>query len=239
MTTATYDDIADWYDAWVGGAQNDSMFLPVAALLGEVAGKDVCELACGQGRVSRYLADQGARVVGIDLAGKLLKLAADRERAQPRGIAFVQDDAHHIASVRDASFDGVVCHMSLMDIPDLVSTVRAVARVLRPGGWFVFATFHPCFNSPTSVEETAPDGTLWRRVNDYWTEGYWRSDARKGPPAKVGAYHRTLSTFVNALVQSGFAIERLQEPRATGQLAASRPIWTEVPATLVMRCVRA
>jgi ubiquinone/menaquinone biosynthesis C-methylase UbiE len=238
VPAATYDELADWYDDWVGDAETDPLFAPVAALLGDVAGARVCELACGQGRVSRYLARRGARVVGIDVSGKLLAIAAERERAHPCGVGYLLDDAHHLASVRDAAFDGVVCHMSLMDIPDLASTFRAVARVLRPGGWFAFATFHPCFNAPASTEEVDPDGKLWRRVTDYWTEGFWRSDLRKGPPARVGAYHRTLGTYLNALTETGFLIEHVEEPRAAGRVAESRPIWAEVPATLVARCRR-
>ena len=238
MPASAYDDIADWYDSWVGSAETDPIFAPVAALLPSVSGADVCELACGQGRVSRYLAARGARVVGIDVSAKLLALAAERERAAPLGISYLLDDAQHLSSVRDAAFDGVVCQMSLMDIADLGATLHAVARVLRPGGWFAFATFHPCYNAPTSTEEVAPDGTLWRRVRDYWSEGFWRSDLRKGPPARVGAYHRTLSTYLNALIEAGLLLERVEEPRATGHLAESRPIWTEDPATHVAMCRR-
>jgi ubiquinone/menaquinone biosynthesis C-methylase UbiE len=238
VPAARYDELAEWYDAWVVDVESDPLFAPVAALMGDVAGARVCELACGQGRVSRYLAGRGARVVGVDLSGKLLAIAAERERAEPRGVAYLLDDAHHLASVRDAAFDGVVCHMALMDIPDLASTLRAVARVLRPGGWFAFTTFHPCFNAPASTEEVDAEGKLWRRVTDYWTEGFWRSALRKGPPATVGAYHRTLGTYLNALTASGFVIEHVDEPRATGGMAASRPIWAEVPATLVARCRR-
>jgi SAM-dependent methyltransferase len=233
-----YDDIAEWYDGWVGDARTDPIFAPVDALLGEVAGLRVCDLACGQGRVARYLAERGAHVVGVDVSAKLLAIAAAHERSAPRGIGYLRDDAQRLAGLRDAAFDGVVCHMALMDIPDLGATLRSVARVLRPRGWFVFAILHPCYNPPGSTEEIAADGGLWRRVNGYWAEGFWRSDARPGPPGKIGAYHRTLSTYVNALIDVGLPIERMDEPRASGHLAAARPIWTEVPATLVARCTK-
>ena len=232
----SYDEIAAWYDAWVSDPRGDPLFAAVEALLGEVAGLRVCDLACGQGRVARYLSERGARVVGIDLSARLLAIAAAHERSQPCGVSYVRDDAQQLAAIRDAAFDGVVCHMALMDIADCGSTIRAVARVLRPGGWFVWSILHPCYNSPTSTEEVARDGTLWRRVNGYWAEGFWRSEARTGPPGKVGAYHRTLSTYLNLLVEAGLQIERVAEPRASGHMASRRPIWTEVPAVLVVRC---
>lgn len=235
MTDAAYDAIADWYDRWVGELDSDPMYACVDGMVGDVARLLVCDLACGQGRGARHLAARGARVVGVDISRELLA------RAQARGsvggaITYVFDDALRLSQLSDAAFDGVLCHLALMDIPDLTATLRAVARVLRPGGWFVFSVLHPCFQTPSSHEEVGHDGALWRLVNAYWAEGFWRSDRRPGPPDKVGAYHRTLATYANELVDAGFPIERVAEPRAVGSLAENRPIWTEVPAFLVVRC---
>ncbi len=54
----------------------------------------------------------------------------------------------------------------------------------------------------------------------------------------MGAYHRTLATYVNALTDAGLTLERLAEPRATGAFAENRPVWAEVPAVLVAKCQR-
>jgi SAM-dependent methyltransferase len=187
--------------------------------------------------VARYLAEQGAHVVAVDISVKLLEIARRHEAAEARGIEYHLADAQTLDGFEDRSFDGVVCHMALMDIPDLAATLHAVSRVLKPGGWFVFAILHPCYNPAPSGELMTLTGPV-RTVSGYFTEGYWRSDARTGPPGKVGSYHRTLSTYVNALTDVGLNIERMAEPRLTGSHAESRPIWTEVPAALVVRCVR-
>jgi 2-polyprenyl-3-methyl-5-hydroxy-6-metoxy-1,4-benzoquinol methylase len=238
MAVSSYDDIAEWYDAFVGDVPllADPFFPTVQQLIGAVEGLRVCDLACGQGRVARHLAAAGARVVGIDLSGKLLAIARRYEQAEPLGVAYVRDDAQTLATIRDRAFDGVVCHMALMDIPDLASTIRAVTRILRPGGWLCLSILHPCFQTPTSDEIASPDGTWWRMVNGYEAEGFWRSDRRVGPPGKVGSHHRTLSTYLNALVGAGLVLERFGEPLATGVLAAHRPVWREVPAVLALRC---
>jgi ubiquinone/menaquinone biosynthesis C-methylase UbiE len=244
MTMKTYDDIAEWYDEWVGthSMREDAFFPAVEALMGEVAGQRICDLACGQGRVARHLADLGARVVGIDLSTKLLAMARRQEESEPRGIEYLHADARSLDGEALGVFDGVVCFMALMDIADLAPTLHSVARVLRPGGWFVFAVLHPCFHTAQSGEMETPEGAV-RTIRRYFEEGYWRSDARPGPPGKVGAYHRTLSTYVNALTDAGLQLVRLSEPREASTVADSpsmsgmkRPVWAEVPAILVAAC---
>lgn len=237
MAASLYDDIAEWYDRWVGSASMhaDPFFPAVEALMGEIAGRRICDLACGQGRVARHLADLGARVVGIDLSAKLLEIARRHEKSDPRGIEYLRADARRLGGIADGAFDGVICFQALMDIPDLAPTLHSVARTLRPDGWFIFCIIHPCYNTPWSGEMTSPEGVV-RTVSNYFAEGYWRSDTRTGPPGKVGAYHRTLSTYINTLTDAGLTLERVREPRATGGLAEQRPVWAEVPAVLVARC---
>jgi ubiquinone/menaquinone biosynthesis C-methylase UbiE len=236
LRVSTYDGIAEWYDDWVTGPIGEDPYVrEVQALMGEVAGQRVCDLACGQGRVARYLADRGARVVGIDLSAKLLEIARRHEEVEPRGIEYLQADARSLHGIADGTFDGVLCHMALMDIPDLVPTLHSVARILRPRGWFVFSILHPCYNTPRSDERVTPDGVV-RTIAGYFTEGHWRADTRTGPPGKVGAYHRTLSTYINALIDAGLVLERVSEARATGDVAERRPVWAEVPAVLAARC---
>ena len=203
--------------------------------MGSLAGRRVCDLGCGQGRVARYMAERGARVVGIDSSARLLAMARQRERREGRGIDYRLDDARTLEGVADASFDGVLCFHALMDIPDLGPTIRSVARVLRPGGWFIFSVLHPCYHTPRSDELLSPGGWV-RLIGGYFREGHWQSERRTGPPGKVGVYHRTLSTYLNTLTASGFILEQVSEPPATPKLAASRPIWAEVPAVLVVRC---
>jgi ubiquinone/menaquinone biosynthesis C-methylase UbiE len=237
VTVAAYDRIAAWYDDWVRSQpiDEDPFFQEVEALMGDVAGQTVCDLACGQGRVARRLADLGAHVLGLDISSRLLAIARQAEANDPRGITYLLANSRFCEGIADGTFDGVVCHMALMDIADLAPTVVSVARILKPTGWFIFSILHPCYNTPQSGEMLSPEGWI-RTISGYFGEGYWKSDTRPGPPGKVGAYHRTLGTYINALSDAGFTLERVNEPRLVGSHAERRPIWNEVPAALVGRC---
>ncbi len=243
MGTAAYDAIAQWYDegirrgSWLHGAA----VATVLELAGEVAGRSVCDLACGQGVVARQLAERGARVVGIDVSERLLEIAREDERARPLAVAYYRDDAQTLAMLADESFDGVVCNLALMDIPDLPAATRAVRRVLRPGGWLAFAITHPCLDAVLGRERIVgdADGAAGRTVRSYFVEGRWWSENRAGVRGQVGAYPRTLSTYLNTLVSAGFSIERLSEPQAPDPGSGETVTHHEVPAILAVRCAKA
>jgi 2-polyprenyl-3-methyl-5-hydroxy-6-metoxy-1,4-benzoquinol methylase len=232
----TYDDIAEWYDAWVRVTPlaDDPIFQATRALIGPVAGLRICDLACGQGWFARVLAAEGADVLGVDQSTKLLAIARRAAEESPGRVDYLRASVSDPEILPNERFDGVLCHMALMDIADLAPALRNVARLLRAGGWFVFSVLHPCFQAPASDEvETAAGWT--RTVRGYFDEGYWRSATRPGPPGKIGAYHRTLATYLNAIAETGLLLDRLVEPRFTGVAASRRPIWAEVPAVLIGR----
>lgn len=226
-----YDAVADAYDRWVsssGETLDDPTF---ASLIGPVAGSRICAVGCGAGREARLLADLGATVTGIDLSDALLAIARDREAATPRGITYRSDDAHTLATLEDASFEGAVSYMALMDIPDLERALDAIARVLVPGGWFVFVITHPCFKPPAYGELVDHvDGSVRRTVGKYFAEGPWDGPGKHTAHLPSRAYHRTVSTYVNTLVATGFRIEALREPPGT------TPVWREVAQLLYGRC---
>lgn len=241
MAKTSYDDIAEWYDEAVrnGSLIHDLVVPGIFSLSGEVDGLHVCDLGCGQGLLSRQLAIRGATVVGVDISPKLLEIARRDEAIEPLNILYVQDDAQTLATLGDALFDGVLCNMALMDIPDLPATFRAVYRILRPHGWFIFSITHPCFQTSGAKWIDEPGVRVRRVVAAYFEEGFWRSEYTQGVRGKVGAYHRTLGTYINSLTTADLAIECILEPQAQGQSAETIPGYREVPAVLIARCRKA
>ena len=220
---ARYDAVAGWYPSWVGAgggliAEGVGGVLPPT-----VRGSRVLDVACGHGRASRALARLGAVVVGVDISAQLVALARAAEAAQPLGIRY------HVADIAERDrwwdavpFDGAVCEMAFMDIDDLPGTIAAVGGTVRPGGWFVTSLVHPCFpGNEAGLSSWPPD-------QSYFAEGRWTSSAHNpdGVRIRVGSSHRTLSTYLNALIDLGFTIECLAEPPAP------------VPTILMVRCRR-
>src|SRR5215471_16424916 len=145
MTQASYNDIAEWYDQFLQARPvYTEVILPnLLALIGEVEGEVICDLACGQGWVARELARRGAQVTGLDLAPNLLALAQHYEEQEPLGIGYLQGDAELAEGLNDQRFTGCVCVLALITIPDLQATFQSVRRLLKPGEWLVFTGSSP------------------------------------------------------------------------------------------------
>ena len=235
---SSYDEIAEWYDQSVrtGSLLHELVEPALFALLDDVSGKGICDLACGQGVIARKIAQRGASVVGIDISAKLLEIARREEQDEPLGIVYIQDDVQTLSKLQDEEFDSVVCNMSLMDIPDIKATFQQVRRILHPSGTFVGSIVHPCFQTPKSQTMTDSQGNVCRAVQAYFEEGFWRSDNVNGVRGKVGAYHHMLSTYINDLVKAGLMLQRIVEPQAVGRLAERVPVHREVPTVIVLAC---
>src|SRR5262249_27045063 len=110
-----YDEIADFYNGFVGDDLNDPAAPALLELLPELNGRHVLDLACGHGRLSRELARRGARVVGVDISAVLLEKARSRDSSEPLRIRYLQADATSPRLLDEQRFDLVTCHFGLAD----------------------------------------------------------------------------------------------------------------------------
>ena len=230
--TARYDEIADFYDTTAGKGVTDQATATLLDLAGDVSGMRLLDVACGQGRVARELACRGARVTGLDISAALLDKARKYEARRPLGITYVHADATARLVLDGNAFDGVVCNYGLSDIDDLDKLLANIARLLPPGGWFVFALLHPCF---PGWDRDAPSS--WPSDLGYYHEGWWLA-SNPGFRGKVGANHRTLSTYLNSLVGHGLVLEQVAEPRPGPDWEQRLPGAAPVPLYLAARCLR-
>jgi len=189
-----------------------------------LADKRVLDLGCGLGYFAREARERGARqVVGVDLSERMLDAA--RRRTTDPGIVYVRDSLEAF-SAEPAAFDLVVSSLALHYIADYAGLVRRIATWLAPGGRLAFSVEHPIFTADgTSDWYKGPDGAaLHWPVDRYRDEGErrtrWFVDG-------VVKYHRTVETYVNALLDAGLRLVRLEEPEAEAALLAEKPEWQQ------------
>ncbi len=224
LRTQWTESVQDWIetDQAIRTGMLDSWMLEA---LGEVSGKEVIDIGCGEGRFSRLLSEQGAAVTGIDLTEPLI------ERARELGgneETYLQGDAETLDGVSDESFDLAVSYIVLVDLLDYRRSIREAYRVLRPGGRFVVCNVHPMRTASKNIVGWIRDssGKLFYPVDNYTEEGprefmWW------GKP--FINMHRTLSSYVGAFLDAGFTLEGLHEPVPSDEQLAEYPHFDDEP----------
>ena len=207
-----------------------------AGLLGELPGRGVLEVGCGSAPCARWLAAQGAHVVGLDLSAGMLRHAVQAARETGLSVPLVQADASQLPFA-DGSFD-LACSAfgAVPFVADSAAVMREVARVLRPGGRWVFAVTHPLRwifpddpgEAGLTVSQSYFDRTPYVEVDTL------------GNPTYV-EHHRTLGDRIGEIVAAGLVLENLVEPEWPPDLHREWGQWSPLrgalfPGTAIFCC---
>ena len=167
----------------------------VIGVVTELGPLTVLDLGCGEGWLARRLAETGAKVTGVDAIPGLIEQA----RSAGGGEFFTASYEEIASGGLDLKVDAVVANFSLIGKEAVDDVVRAVPRLLNPGGSFVVQTLHP----------HVATGDL--PYVDGWREGTW---AGFGPEFTDPApwYFRTVATWISLVVGSGLKLTALREP---------------------------
>jgi ubiquinone/menaquinone biosynthesis C-methylase UbiE len=201
------------------------------AFIGDIRGKKVLDVGCGEGYNTRIFAEQGADVVGIDLSKEMIQLAQEEEKKTNLGIQYFAASWTDLSLFKN-EFDIILSTMALMDGPGYEQALKEFHRVLKPGGDLFFSITHPCFLPPGYSKLTDENGMATHRViNNYSKEGPWeftwqlskkadKSDARS---VTATSYHRMLSTYINNLLAAGFTLKEIGEPLPSEKACEQNP----------------
>ncbi len=252
--TRQWDDLSSWYDVKQG--ENGDLWHralidpALIKLVGEVRGKDVLDLGCGNGYLSRRFSKEGAKVTAIDSSPSMIERARAHDPSNKLGITYAVSDTADL-HLQDESFDIIFANMSLMDMENTEGAIKEVGRVLRKRGRFVASISHPCFdngrNSSWLLERTLEDNgsvtKMYRKIRAYQTfsseEYAWKiSD---GERAWTRGYHRPLNWYAKLLKSNGLAITSLEEPEPTPEFLEKESdgrFFLEVPLHLVIEALK-
>lgn len=206
---ARYDGFASRYDEYIG---SEALMTVALASLGNLLGRGpgtVLDVGCGTGIAFPTLVALGWTVTGTDISAD--QLAVAKQRADTVGARLVHANAAELPFA-DRSFDAVVSVLTHTDFDDVAAAFRDSARVLAPAGRFAYVGVHPCFVGPM-VERREGEPPLlsagYRRV------GWW-PDAGGPIRSHVGVNHIPLAALLNAVIDAGLRLDRIEEPGDDG-----------------------
>jgi SAM-dependent methyltransferase len=207
-----------------------------AHLLGEVAGRRILEVGAGSAMCSRWLATQGARPTAVDLSSGMLRHARAGAAATGIDVPLVQADAQHLP-FREAAFDVAFTAFGAVPfVADSARVMREVARVLRPGRRWVFATSHPF--RWVFPDDPGPLG-LTATMSYFDRTPYVEFD-QHGETTYV-EHHRTLGDRVAEINAAGFRLVAVIEPEWPAELTQEWGQWSPLrgailPGTAIYVC---
>lgn len=192
------------------GLQGAGEWRELQKILPDFCEKRVLDLGCGYGWHCKYAADHhAASVLGTDLSEKMIQTARTINAApsiEYRRVAMEDLD------FPERSFDVVLSSLALHYVEAFTPLVQNISKWLVSGGSFVFSVEHPVFTSYGTQDWYYDENgeILHFPVDNYYDEGP-REAIFLGET--VIKYHRTVTTYLNTLLQNGFVLRHIIEPQ--------------------------
>lgn len=218
-------------------------------MLPDVNGIAGLDIGCGEGYNTRLLAERGARMTAIDISAAFLRHARKENENRSLRINTAASDAAALP-FRPGSYGFAAAFVSLMDVGRIRAAIGEAHRVLKPGGFLPFSIIHPCCDTPHRRQLRDADGKVYAvEVGDYfrpvdgdireWLFSAAPPEARAGlPMLRTPRFARTLSSWMNLLVEQGFRIERMEEPRPSDEVVAEHPNLQDAQVAAYLLIVR-
>ena len=214
------------------------------AFVGNVRGRRVLDAGSGAGYLSRLLAKRGAHVVAVENARRFHEIALAYQAREPLDIAFHHASISAMPFLENESFDAVVANYVLIDVRDYEAAIAEIARVLKPGGRFVFSVTHTtidfAWHIPACDSPRREDRAAWQ---DDWYFIRRAGYMQWGNLKPILSFHRPLRDYIAACKRVGLELRDLDEPEISdeGRRELPPPLVREaqrLPVSYVLKCVK-
>lgn len=189
----------------------------ITALLQDVgvAGKDVVQLCCNNGRECLSLFSLGAQVVvGVDQSRAFLQQAQELAAVSPHHPEFIEADIHHLPERLQGRFDVALVTIGVLGwMPDVAQFMRHVASTLKPGGTLVMYETHPFLEvfDPRASNPLLPASSYFQRDPFVLQESIvYEGQGEVAGPTSYWFVH-TMGSVVSGAIAAGLQIGHLQE----------------------------
>ncbi|MBY7143944.1 class I SAM-dependent methyltransferase [Virgibacillus sp. NKC19-3] len=185
----------------------------IKSIISSLKGKSVLDLGCGDGHFSKYCIENGAEsVIGVDISNNMIDRA--KRINKDNHIEFLCMPMEDL-KLSNQKFDLIISSLSIHYVEDYAELVRKINRLLKTNGEFIFSTEHPIVTARKGNNhwiKTKEGHKLHWAFDNYQEEGMrehdWYVDG-------VVVYHRTISTLINTLIESGLVLDEIIEPQST------------------------
>ena len=188
--------------------------------------KIILDLGCGFGEHCKRFVESGAKkVIGIDISEKMLEIAK-QENADSK-ITYINMPMENIWQLNE-KFDVVVSSLAFHYVEDFSGVVKNIYDMLNENGVFLFSQENPlctCFSGGNRWTKDENGNKLYINLSNYGIEGKRKSSWFVD---NVKKYHRTFSTIINTLIETGFTIEKMIEPLPTEDLLKKYPEYKDL-----------
>jgi SAM-dependent methyltransferase len=238
-------------DAWEAGYDERGDFNrkycsdPVLlSFLGDVRGQRVLDAGSGAAYLSRLLARRGARMVAVENARRFHEIALAHQERDPLDIEFHHASISRMPFLATAIFDAAVANYVLSDVPDYEAAIAEIARLLKPGGRFVYTlsqrTLQFRWHWPAPDSPRREDRAAWME-DDYFVRsaGY----EQWGDLKPILGFHRPMRDYVAACQRHGLELRDIDEPELSEEGRRELPAFMvrqdqRAPVSYVLKHVR-
>ena len=226
----------------IGGVHRQTVIGPnILRVVNELLpGAKVLDLGCGEGYVSRLIADKQVEIVGVDFSKKLIDIARKRNTPGKLSVA----DICKPLSVGN-NFDLVISSMVLMDIENLDMGFKNAYNALKPGGSLLIFVSHPAFTIPAGYWAKTVWGKILRKDPFIRIDEYLNVGARKILIPRVTKlttiWHRPIMEYINTPLAMGFELTEFKELAPSFKQAGDikgKTFISKIPQILMLRFMK-